>query len=297
MMSAPTAMIGQDLTYHGKSLLDDFGCIAEKWPDMELGAPSYTEHIAIGRDGKIYQSDHRDGDTVLKYTVLFKTINGMSYRDRYRQIRDWIYSPGEEILRESRNSGYFWKVRKATMSAIKPDSNHCASFDLEFIVCDHEYLDSGLEEIELDINDPDDELIILLSDRSGEFYLIDQGYDNRGRPADFPMLSSPAWVIVNEYAEACPLWTLSSERGWMTFVVNDTTAEVLTPYEEHITIDTEKMRTYKTYSKELANTDVNGDYAGLKLKHGSNLIYIADSGGDEEGSGVDLYLQPNWRRF
>lgn len=289
------AMIGQDLSYHGKSLLDDFGCVAEKWPDMELGAPSYTEHIIIGRDGKIYQSDHRDGDTLLKYTVLFKTIDGMSYRERYRQIRDWIYSPGEEILRESRNTGYFWKVRKATMSAIKPDSNHCASFELEFTVCDHEYLDSGLESIQLDITDPDDELIITLSDSSGSFYLTDApGYGEE----DMPMLSHPAWIVVNEYADSCPIWQISSERGYATIAVNDTVADVIIPDDLYLSIDTERMCAYISHSGENANKNVNGDYAGLRLKHGSNLVYVADSGNsEEEGDSLGLFLYPNWRRY
>jgi hypothetical protein len=220
VMSAPTAMIGQDLYYHGKSLLTEFSCIAEKWPEMEMGSPSYTEHVVIGVDGKLYQSDRRDTDTVLTFTCLFHVRQGYTYRDTYREIRDWVYSPGEEILRESRNSGHFWKVKKATVSPIKPTSNHAASFELTFVVEDHEYLDDGTEDIELEVDAPEDELIILLEDRTGAtFYLTDTETGDQNATL-YPMLSHPAWVIQNEHAEACPIWYLRGEYGFALIEVD-----------------------------------------------------------------------------
>lgn len=296
-MPTATAMIGQDLYYHGKSLLEDFSCVAEKWPDMEMGGPSYTEHVVIGVDGKMYQSDRRDTDTILTFTCLFHVRPGYSYRDTYREIREWIYSSGEEKLKESRNSGYFWKVKKATVSPVKPTSNHAASFQLTFIVDDHEYIDD-VEDIELEISSPDDELIILLETSSGgTFYLIDDESDDQGRPAEFPMLSHPAWIILNEHAESHPIYHLTGDYGF-AFYVNDTLVDVnLYGVEGMLAVDTDKMVAKDSASHKSCNTAVTGDYSGMRLKHGSNLIYLAsDTFNDEQGY-ISINLSPNWRIY
>jgi phage-related protein len=285
----PTAMIGQDLYYHGKSLLTDFSCIAEKWPDMEMGSPSYTEHVIIGVDGKIYQSDRRDTDTVLTFTCLFRVRSGYTYRDTYREIRDWIYSPGEEILKESRNSGHFWKVKKATVSTVKPTSNHAASFELTFVVEDHEYFEDGTEEIELDTSDPEDEVVILLEDSSGSFYLEDTAeYDQT-----LPMLSHPAWIIHNDYAECCPIWHLYGDWPF-TISINDNIIGAGTI--DTVNVDTGRMIAY-TRENEAANNCIEGDYSGMRLKHGDNIIYIAGYSNIEDNEVINISYTPNWRRY
>jgi phage-related protein len=286
-MSTPTAMIGQDLYYHGKSLLTDFSCIAEKWPDMEMGSPSYTEHVIIGVDGKMYQSDRRDTDTVLTFTCLFHVRPGYTYRDTYREIREWIYSPGEEILKESRNSGHFWKVKKATVSPVKPTSNHAASFELTFVVEDHEYLEEGTDTIELDTQDPEEEVIILLEDNRSSFYLEDTAESDQ----TLPMLSHPAWIIHNNYADCCPIWHFGG--GICTISFNDTAVEFFS-YDRAINIDTGRMIAYTPALKTSANNLISGDYACMRLNHGDNIIYISAPNEDYD---VDLSFTPNWRNY
>lgn len=294
-MSAPTAMIGQDLYYHGKSLLTDFSCIAEKWPEMEMGSPSYTEYVVIGVDGKLYQSDRRDTDTVLTFTCLFHVRSGYTYRDTYREIRDWIYSPGEEILRESRNSGHFWKVKKATVSPIKPTSNHAASFELTFVVEDHEYLDDGTEDIELEVDAPEDELIILLEDRTGATFYLTDTEDGNQNSTLYPMLSHPAWVIQNDHAEACPIWYLRGEYGF-AISINGTLIDVNMAEETTVAVDTGRMIAH-TLNNKAANRRITGDYSGMRLKHGDNIVYIAGYDYTDGDYTINVSLTPNWRNY
>lgn len=90
--------------------------------------------------------------------------------------------------------------------------------------------------------------------------------------------------MINLGYTARPVWYLYG-TGTAKLVVNGNT--MIADVNQVLTIDTELGLTYNTFSGEMQNTAISGDYEDMYLQPGHNTIGCSD--------GFEVMLKPNWR--
>lgn len=97
--------------------------------------------------------------------------------------------------------------------------------------------------------------------------------------------TKPVTSYYNQYDISHPIYTISAESN-VTLTVNGHAVTV--NVGQGVTIDTDRMMTYRTSDGQMRNTALTGDYEDLWFHPGQNTISIS--------SGAALSVIPQWRK-
>lgn len=135
----------QDIEYNGKAAAQMKLLISE-----EISIPSpkakYTEYEITGRDGKLLIDEGSYDDITIN--IPFNYAEKDDWGTVFRSAKAWLFRRGNRILKLSRLSGYFYKVKKVEISADERSIQRAGKFQASFLCEPYAYLEDGLNERE-----------------------------------------------------------------------------------------------------------------------------------------------------
>lgn len=254
------------MTYKGQTSLHH-GLRVYKYPEIEEGEAVFKSYDLPGIDGTLYMDKKKRKDAEITY-VFFCESKKDRWREKYRNVRQWILGPGSNKLIESDDPGYFWIVKKAVLKSSEREYNRFGTITVSFVCYPYQYV-SGCD---TPIEPAWDSLYLIAS--TGDAVLTADG--SRILP------TYRMGTLYNQYAVSHPVYHLSG-NGEGYFAVNGYQVEV--QVHGSLTIDTERKAAYR--DKTMANTSITGDYEEMYLQEGENRIQISNN--------LNLAVSPMWR--
>ena len=161
-----------DIEYNGVKA-GSLGAYALERPDIPSPVKNVTTYTVPGRDGVLTQWDGSYAPITIELRIGFHAKENL-WMEKCREIRTWLLSEGNRILRLGDDSGYFYRVSDVTVGTAARTARLVGEVPVSFLCDPYTYLDSGL--LEHDV------------------------YDVRNNPYD---ICHPTIIITSTYDEDC----------------------------------------------------------------------------------------------
>ena len=133
-----------DIEYNGTKA-GALGGYALERPDIPSPVKNVTTYAVPGRDGVLTQWDGSYAPITIELRIGFHAKENQ-WMETCREIRAWLLSDGDRILRLGDDSGCFYRVSDVTVGTAVRTARLVGEMPVSFLCDPYTYLDSGLLE-------------------------------------------------------------------------------------------------------------------------------------------------------
>lgn len=213
--------------------------------EMTSPEPKFYEYDEVlGRDGSFITSMQTYSNQTKSYTVYFFENEKWQWGNRYRKLRDWIFSFNDNSIHELSESSdlqWFNKISKITISNLDRSKRWYSKCEIEFTLKPYDYAVSGQK-----------------------WYSWDK-------------------VLHNPFYTCAPLWQItntSNNINNFTLKVNGTSFVLNKVYpNETVYVDTDLVVTYQLKGDTRIKRARSGEEESLCLGKGINTISFTPASG------------------
>lgn len=246
----------------------EYDLLVVRQPDIPAAERDLEEIVIPGRDGSFLVDNGRYNN--IEIAIDFNYIGkAKDWGKKWREAKAWLSARNARLTFDD-DLGYFYKVKYVKLSDNQRKTTRIGYFTAIFVCEPYLYLLPGTIEDKQVLKET------CLCTTSGKNLLSTTGQK---------ILSQIRRVTIRNKYETCkPIYRIVG-KGTCVLSVNHNNFTFL--LDNEMIIDTEKE---VAYSKSgILNTFFAGDYAGLSLLQGINMIECSGE--------CDLYITPNWREL
>ena len=133
-----------DIEYNGMKART-LGAYALERPDIPSPVRNVTTYTVPGRDGVLTQWDGSYAPITIELRIGFHAKENL-WMEKCREIRAWLLSEGNRILRLGDDSGCFYRVSDVTVGTVVRTARLVGEVPAAFLCDPYTYLDDGLLE-------------------------------------------------------------------------------------------------------------------------------------------------------
>lgn len=247
---------------------EEYNLLVVRQPDVPAAERDVEEIVIPGRDGSLLIDNKRYNN--IEIAIDFNYVGREeNWGEKWREAKMWL-SARNARLSFSDDSGYFYRVKYVKLSNNQRKTTRIGYFTATFVCEPYLYLLPGTVEDKQALKET------CLCTVSGKNLLLTTGQR---------ILSQIRRATIRNKYEMCkPVYRIVG-KGTCVLSVNHNNFALL--LDNEMIIDTEKEMAYSKAG--ILNTSLAGDYAGLSLMQGINVI--------ECNGECDVYITPNWREL